>query len=468
MPTSDPTEEAARSADLARFPEAFRELAARADGPELAWTVLADTCARAAAGLSFQRGGASFEREIRQRGPVVAWRDAKVTEQRSLEPASTVTLLVLDDEGAATERLLAELDGAVPAWGYRPGPGEPDGLRAHFLERERLLTARDVDGLRAYCTRPTRPLLSFGRDGRAFASPPWTADGLLGEAVNAVDDVAIVDVVLGLGPSAHATRWAATRALALGRSRETFERLAAALSDADAVAESMGDTLLAAAARTKRADVVPALLARGAKPNDVFDAFHVHPPFARAPGDGNGPMVNAVREGDVATLALLLAARGDPQGKTRSGRRVVDLADELGDPTVKAALGGGDGAAGGGAKDLEAALATDDVARVLELLPAGGAGAMARALQECAQSGRATVLGPVLASGAPLDAAGLAKALWYAAANGHAESAALLLAHGADPNAFVQHKQTARKVAKERGHGALEPLLKKAGGKLRA
>ena len=113
---------------------------------------------------------------------------------------------------------------------------------------------------------------------------------------------------------------------------------------------------------------------------------------------------------------------------------------------------------------MTTALANGDEARVLELLLSEGS---ASAIQECAQRGKAALLARVLESSVPHDAAVLAKALWFAATNGHLETVKVLLAHQADPNGFVRHKKTARATARDGGHAAIVDALQKAGGKLR-
>lgn len=458
----DPADLRARSTNIATRVAAFRELARSPKGRGIAWAVLRHTCERGASTDPFKRGSGYFEREIRQLGEIVAWADSKVTTQRSLLAPRAFVVHVLDQPADAEPLLAAELPTTVTQWGYRPRDGEPDGLRAHFLERERLIKANDVEGLRAYCDRTTRPLLSFDTEDRAWVSPAWTADGVLGEAIFR-GTPELVDFALGLGPSHLGVRSAARTVLTSGADATVFARLLAALPDAALDSESIGGTLLASAARARRLDAVKLLLARGARPNQVASAFLVNPPFERAPDDGNGPMVNAVREGDLASLEVLLAGGGDPCAKTFTGRRVLDLAIELGDEAVIARLGATEAALA--TKDLQAALATKDTARVLELLPAEGT---ATALQHGAERNEHDLLRAVLASGVVCDAAVKAKALWHAAYNGHSEAAMVLVAHGADPNGFVALHCTTRKLAKKRGLRELAEVLKRAGGKLAA
>jgi hypothetical protein len=110
----------------------FTRLAASASGRALAWNVLQETCERAASGQSIQRGASFFEREIRRLGPVVAWREARVTEQRSLAPGAAVQLRVCASPAEADALVATELGAATCEWGIRPGPDELGDLRAHL------------------------------------------------------------------------------------------------------------------------------------------------------------------------------------------------------------------------------------------------------------------------------------------------------------------------------------------------
>ena len=211
----DPADLRARSTNIATRVAAFRELARSPKGRGIAWAVLRHTCERGASTDPFKRGSGYFEREIRQLGEIVAWADSKVTTQRSLLAPRAFVVHVLDQPADAEPLLAAELPTTVTQWGYRPRDGEPDGLRAHFLERERLIKANDVEGLRAYCDRTTRALLSFDTEDRAWVSPAWTSDGVLGEAIFSANPE-LVDFALGLGPSHLGVRSAARTVLTSG------------------------------------------------------------------------------------------------------------------------------------------------------------------------------------------------------------------------------------------------------------
>jgi hypothetical protein len=456
-PSFDDAVSAARTGDEGAIRATFEALGLNARSREVAWEALGEVCERATSGQSVQRGAEYFEREIRQLGPVVAWREARVTEQRSLGRNGPVQLRVMDSGEQANAWIESELDAAACAWGYRPAADELADLRAHHLERERLLTEGNLEALEAYCRRHARRILWWGRDGRAIATEPWTADMLLEQAAPLSDDPRLFALLFEKSPSQMGLRNAAVSALR-GDRMAVFDGVLSRLEEPDA--EFMGDTLLALAVRLKRPTAVGALLERNANPNGVWSAFAIHPPFARCSSDGNGPMVNAVREGDPEILRLLLSAGGDPLGKTAAERRVLDMAREIGDASIVGLL---EDAAGQVAEnlDMDSAIATGNVDRVRELLAVEGS---ARAIQQCAQSGNANVLRAVLASGADHDPGALAKALWYGATNGHLATVELLLAHRADPNGFVQLKKTARAMAQDNHHTAVAALLEKAGG----
>lgn len=438
----------------------FEQLAQSAAGRKTAWTILAESCERATSGQSINRDASFYEREIRQLGRVVAWCEARVTEQRSLQPNGEIQLRISSSIEEANALIDGELGAAGCRWGYRPVGDELADLRAHHLERERLLTDGDTEAIEAYCRRYSRRLLTLDREGRFHAADPWTPDDLLSQAVSLSDEPRLLSFVLEKNVSQHALRFAAGEAIKTDR-MALFTLLLDRLQDPDA--EFMGDSLLALAARMRRPAAVRTLLDRKAKPNVVWDAFLVQPRFELLGADGNGPMVNAVRNGDAEIVKLLLTEGGDPLAKTDTKRRVIDMARELGDAAIVALLAAVAGPADQQI-DMNTAIATSNVARVLELLPTEGS---ANTIQEAAQKGNAAILGPVLSSGVAHDSGVLAKALWFSATNGHLATTRLLLGHEADPNGFVQYKKTARAMAQDNRHTEIAELLKKAGGKLR-
>jgi hypothetical protein len=420
-----------------------------------AWRVLGEIAEAAVSGQQVQRGKAHYEREIRRIGRVVAWRESKVSTQRSLGEPGAVNVRVEATVESADALVRDELGAADLTWGLRPRPGDLADRRAHYLERQSIYAANDVARLDAYCAHYARPLYSLREDERVLVAAPWTASNLLDEAVRAG---AGAELVRHLAARAEPTLPTISAALEADR-KEVFEALMERVGDVHAAHFAFGSAL-SLAARHRRPWAVALLLARGAEPNAVHDAFAVTPPITIAAADGTGPMIDAVRNGDTEVLRLLLASGGDPESKTRSGRRVRDLATELGNAAVLEALG----TAPARELDLPTAIAAGDVARVRALVSSQGS---SEAISRSGQVGLTDVLRAALECSVPHDPKVLADTLWFAACNGHGACVDLLLAHGADPNTGIRRKLTARKVATDNGHTAIAAALAKAGGKLR-
>lgn len=455
----------ARAGDHARLTALFEPLTKTATTRGTAWSVLEAACERAASGIPFSQDKKFFEREIRQLGPVVAWRDGRITEQRSVSWSSARNLRVLSSPEEA--RVFIERDGedglgaASASWGARPGAGEPADLRAHALERQRLMREGDVAGLEAYRARFSATKLLTSHGGELLALSAWNVDSVVAEAAQHATDAAVARWLVGLQPPQLALRFGVVNAMDDDARLPLLEVFLAAVEDVNA--EFMGDTLLARATRVGREGVVDLLLGRGADADHAHDPFTVRPPIETHSADGNGPMVNAVRRSDAAMLTKLLAAGGDPFGKTRSGRRVVDLAREIGNAAIVEQLLAGREELG--EVDMPTAVAQGDAARILALAPAEGTSS---AIQTWAcQADRAQALRAVLASGLSHDAKILAKGLANASLNGHVDNVKALLDHGADPNGAETVCGTALKSAQYNNHHEIVALLKKAGGKTR-
>ncbi len=421
-----------------------------------AWRVLGEIAEAAVSGQRVQRGKAFYEREIRRIGRVVAWRESKMSSQRSLGNPGAVNVRVADTMNAADALVRDELGAADLAWGFRPQQGDLPDLRAHHLERQSIYAANDVARLDAYAAKYRRPLYFLTEDDRVSVAEPWPLGKLLDEAVRAGAGVALVRHL-----AAQAEPTLSTIAVALEADRrEHFEALLERVADVNAAHSAFG-TLLSLAVRCRRPWAVTLLLARGAQPNAAHDAFAVSPPITVAVADGTGPMIDAVRNGDTDLLRLLLASGGDPESKTRTGRRVRDLAQELGSAAILETLG----TSPASELDLPTAIAAGDLARVRALVATCGS---AEAISRSGQGGLTDVLRAALESPTQHDPKVLAETLWFAACNGHAACVDLLLANAADPNAGAQMKMTARKIATANGHLAIAAALEKAGGKLRS
>lgn len=446
-----------------RFPDAydalvrstFTTLAKDARGKERAWRML-NLKSEAAGVGSVQVGKAYYERELQRMGPVLAWRDSKVTVQRSLSKPGAVHLRVL--EPSAIDAFIASEHGAANVeWAQRRA--DVTSLKDARDAVLAMIGAGDADALRAHLDRflgVKLPLLD--RNGRIWLASACDPSRVLDDCVRHGEHVAPIAVVMARGPIAHDVHSAAAVAISRDR-RDLLEAILDGAPDFDLDHESMGDTLLSLVCRERRTAMVELLLARGAKPTPaVRNSFVTH---ARAPDDGNGPLLNAVRNGDAALVALLLAAGADPLGKTVRGRRILDVAHELGDPEVLALFAASE--ANAPVKDLREACATLDVERILELLPESGP---VEPVLAAAQAGHTELLRRVC-DRAELDAKLAAKAVWFSAQNGHLANIELLLARGFDPNGYAgSGRESARKTAKDRGHTAIEAALKAAGGKL--
>jgi ankyrin repeat protein len=240
----------------------------------------------------------------------------------------------------------------------------------------------------------------------------------------------------------------------LRRRGEHFEE-----EDREALRAMLGWTPLHAAVARSRADLVPALLAAGAKPD------------ARA-RNGDMPLHRAARAGDEEVLRLLLSPKADLDVKGRSGLTLAQEAAraEQGEAVLalvkrRCAIPDILVAAVAGRADL--------IGRFLRANPA--------ALRETTYGGRTPLFLAVrhghpaavqllLAGGAdadaPLDGEGWGP-LHEAAAAGHAAIARLLLAHKADVHARLEGSdRTPLHLAAGRGHAGVVRLLLEKGANI--
>lgn len=433
--------------------EAFSGLDGDAGGRAVAWRFLHLRSDAAGVGV-VTVGKSQYGREIQRMGRAVAWRDAKVGARGDLGKAGQPKLKVLAD-AAAVEACIAELGGASFDWGKRtPGVGTPKEERDARLA---LISANDARGLAAYLERLAEVRVPrVDKEGRIGVHAVYAIDWVLDETVRHGEHVALVVAAMAHAPQPLAVRNAASLALTRGRV-DMFEVLLPGVPDVDM--DFMGETLLAQAARERRTDAVELLLRRGAKPTPARLCHQVQ--HTVAPRDGDGALLNAVRNGDAPLVARLLSAGADPMEKTLLGRRVADVATELGNADVIALFA--DSQSERPPKTMREACATLDVERILLLLPEAGP---SDPVLTAAQGGQTELLRAVC-DRAALEPRLAAKALFYSAQNGHLANVELLLERGADPNGYTERGMpSARKQAESKKHHAIAARLAAAGGKL--
>ncbi len=304
-------------------------------------------------------------------------------------------------------------------------------LRDHYLQREKLFASGTPEALRAYLAQNLDKVVPDPDEPNREDCTVCSLDDAVQELASTQDRPELLEVMFELGVKDAYVEYAAFGAAASGLTGNLRVSLSR-MSDKNA-RDMYDDTVLTVAVRAGNIDGVRIALDAGVDPNAGGPTnFRLEEQMPRSPGDGNYPLVNAVRIASPQLVQVLLDHGANPNLKTSAARSVLDMAEALGDRSIVDLLR----TAGAQGVDLSSLNMTEAamrgaIDRVRALLPTAGA---RHAVIQAAQHGQLAVLEAVFDSGVPVDDETLDSGLFYAAQNGHDAVARRLLDAGASPN----------------------------------